>query len=101
MAALNEALREAIADVSPEHAQELRHVVAGVMAEIGDTLITPAVRAFPELDLDESTWIAVAKARAGVRFNAPVVGQDTDAVLREVGLTEAQIGALRQRGVVG
>jgi formyl-CoA transferase len=34
------------------------------------------------------------------RRNAPVLGQDTDAVLREVGLTEAQISALRQRGVV-
>jgi formyl-CoA transferase len=37
----------------------------------------------------------------GQRRNAPELGQDTDAVLPEVGLTEAQIGALRQRGVVG
>jgi formyl-CoA transferase len=29
-----------------------------------------------------------------------VLGQDTDAVLREVGLTEAQIAALKERGVV-
>jgi len=35
------------------------------------------------------------------RRKAPALGQDTDAVLREVELTEAQIGALRQRGVVG
>jgi formyl-CoA transferase len=34
------------------------------------------------------------------RRNAPALGQDTDAVLREVGLTEAQITALRERGVV-
>jgi formyl-CoA transferase len=34
------------------------------------------------------------------RRNAPTLGQDTDAVLREVGLSEAQISALRQRGVV-
>jgi hypothetical protein len=34
----------------------------------------------------------------GQRRNAPELGQDTDAVLREVGLTEAQIGALRQAG---
>jgi formyl-CoA transferase len=32
--------------------------------------------------------------------NAPRLGQDTDAVLREVGLTEAQIAELRTRGVV-
>ena len=36
----------------------------------------------------------------GHRHNAPTVGQDTDAVLRELGLSEAQIAGLRQRGVV-
>ena len=34
------------------------------------------------------------------RRNAPTLGQDTDAVLREVGLSEVQIAELRQRGVV-
>jgi formyl-CoA transferase len=36
----------------------------------------------------------------GHRRNAPRLGQDTDAVLREVGLTEEQIAALKQRGIV-
>ena len=36
----------------------------------------------------------------GHRRNAPTLGQDSDAVLREIGLTDAQISALRQRGVV-
>jgi formyl-CoA transferase len=35
------------------------------------------------------------------RRNAPAPGQDTDVVLREVRLTEAQINALRESGVVG
>jgi formyl-CoA transferase len=35
------------------------------------------------------------------RRNAPELGQDTEAVLREVGLSDAQIAALRARGVVG
>lgn len=35
-----------------------------------------------------------------VRSAAPRLGEDTDAVLREVGLNEAQIAALRARGVV-
>ena len=35
------------------------------------------------------------------RRNAPAVGQDTDAVLREIGLTTAQIQALQERGIVG
>jgi formyl-CoA transferase len=38
---------------------------------------------------------------AGHRRNAPALGADTDAVLREVGLSEAQIMALRERGVIG
>ena len=36
----------------------------------------------------------------GHQRNAPTLGQDTDAVLREVGLSDAQISALRERGVV-
>jgi formyl-CoA transferase len=35
-----------------------------------------------------------------VRSSAPRLGEDTDAVLREIGLTEAQIAALRERKVV-
>ncbi|WP_157268933.1 CaiB/BaiF CoA transferase family protein [Azohydromonas aeria] len=36
----------------------------------------------------------------GVRSPAPKLGDDTDAVLREIGLTEQQIAALRERKVV-
>jgi formyl-CoA transferase len=35
-----------------------------------------------------------------VRSSAPKLGDDTDAVLREIGLTEQQIAALRERKVV-
>jgi formyl-CoA transferase len=35
-----------------------------------------------------------------VRNSAPKLGDDTDAVLREIGLTEPQIAALRERKVV-
>jgi formyl-CoA transferase len=35
-----------------------------------------------------------------IRSSAPGLGEDTDAVLREIGLTEAQIAALRERKVV-
>ena len=34
------------------------------------------------------------------RHNAPRLGQDTDAVLHELGLTEEQIAGLRSRGVI-
>ncbi|GAA0757370.1 CoA transferase [Ideonella azotifigens] len=36
----------------------------------------------------------------GVRSSAPRLGEDTDAVLRELGLTAAQIAALRDRRIV-
>jgi len=36
----------------------------------------------------------------GVRSAAPHLGEDTDAVLREVGLTDEQIAALRSKGIV-
>lgn len=36
----------------------------------------------------------------GLRSPAPQLGGDTDAVLREVGLSEEQIAALRERGIV-
>jgi formyl-CoA transferase len=35
-----------------------------------------------------------------VRSSAPKLGDDTDAVLRELGLDDAAIAALRQHGVV-
>jgi formyl-CoA transferase len=36
----------------------------------------------------------------GLRRPAPHLGGDTEAVLREMGLSDAQIAALRQRGIV-
>jgi len=44
---------------------------------------------------------ASAQAVTHARRNAPALGQDTDAVLREVGLTPEQIAVLRATGVVG
>jgi len=34
------------------------------------------------------------------RRNAPEIGQDTDAVLHDMGLTQAQIQALKDKGIV-
>ena len=36
----------------------------------------------------------------GIRSAAPHLGEDTDAVLREIGLSEEQIAALRSKGIV-
>jgi formyl-CoA transferase len=35
------------------------------------------------------------------RRHAPTLGQDSTEVLKDVGLTDAQIAALRERGIVG
>jgi formyl-CoA transferase len=42
----------------------------------------------------------LSRTPGGHRRNAPAIGQDTDAVLREVGLTPAQIQALKDQGIV-
>jgi hypothetical protein len=70
MAALNEALREAIVGLSPQDQQHIKHAFGQVMGEITLTLINPAVSAFPELKPDESTWASVARARAAARSDA-------------------------------
>jgi formyl-CoA transferase len=35
------------------------------------------------------------------RSNAPTLGQDTDAILKEIGLSAAQIEKLKASGIVG
>ena len=42
----------------------------------------------------------LSRTPGGHRLNAPALGQDTDAVLREAGLTPAQVQLLRDRGVI-
>ena len=42
----------------------------------------------------------LSRTPGGLRHLAPTLGQDTDAVLTEMGLTPAQIQILRARGVV-
>jgi len=69
MAALDTALREAISDISLEDATELKRKFGQAMGEIVEQVINPALKSFPELTPDESTWREVAKARASARAN--------------------------------
>jgi hypothetical protein len=66
MAALNEALREAIVGLSPQDQQALQLTFGQVMGEI----IEKTAQAFPELEPSQDTWATVAKARAAARANA-------------------------------
>jgi hypothetical protein len=70
MAALNEALREALHGLSPQDQESLKLSFGRAMGEVVDALINPAVQAFPELEPDEATWTSVAKARARLRAAA-------------------------------
>ena len=66
-----------------------RGMLRTVAMEDGSALMVPGV--VPRL----------SATPGGQWRQAPALGQDSEAVLREVGLTEAQIAALRSRGVIG
>jgi formyl-CoA transferase len=60
-----------------------------------------------EVRMDDGSLLAVpgivpklSRTPGGHRRNAPQIGQDTDAVLREMGLSDAQIQALKDKGIV-
>lgn len=86
-------------------------VPAGKIYTVADIAADPHYAArgmLQKVQMDDGSEIAVpgfvpklSATPGSQRRHAPTLGQDTDAVLREVGLTEAQISALRQRGIVG
>lgn len=92
-------------------ALEAAHVPAGRIYTVADIAADPHYAARGMLlptRLDDGSEVLLpgfvpklSATPAGHRRNAPALGADTDAVLREVGLSEAQIAALRERGVVG
>jgi formyl-CoA transferase len=60
-----------------------------------------------KIDLDDGTELSLpgivpklSRTPGGHRRNAPSIGQDTDAVLQEMGLKADQIQALRDKGIV-
>jgi formyl-CoA transferase len=86
------------------------HVPAGRIYTIADIAADPHYRArgmLAQVTMDDGSKLAVpgivpkqSRTPGGHRRNAPALGQDTDAVLREIGLTPDQIRALKQRGIV-
>lgn len=77
-----------VADIAADEHYAARGMLAQVVMDDGSLLAVPGF--VPKLSLTPGSH----------RRNAPTLGQDTEAVLREVGLSEAQITALRERGVV-
>jgi formyl-CoA transferase len=77
-----------VADIAADAHYAARGMLEQVTLDDGSTLTVPGF--VPKLSLTPG----------GHHRNAPALGQDTDAVLREVGLSEVQIAELRARGVV-
>ncbi|MGE0097218.1 MAG: CaiB/BaiF CoA transferase family protein [Hydrogenophaga sp.] len=77
-----------VADIAADPHYQARGMLETVRMADGSDLTVPGI--VPKL----------SRTPGGHRRNAPDVGQDTDAVLREIGLTPMQIDELRRRGVV-
>jgi len=85
-------------------------VPAGRIYTVADIAADPHYRArgmLQEVQLDDGSTLSVpgivprlSATPGSHRRNAPTLGQDSSAVLREIGLTDAQIAALRERGIV-
>ncbi|MDB5945108.1 MAG: L-carnitine dehydratase/bile acid-inducible protein [Ramlibacter sp.] len=86
------------------------HVPSGRIYTVADIAADPHYQARGMLDqirLDDGSMLAVpgvvpklSLTPGGHRRNAPSLGQDTDAVLHEIGLTAEQIRALKERGII-
>ncbi|MCZ8253452.1 MAG: CaiB/BaiF CoA-transferase family protein [Hylemonella sp.] len=77
-----------VADIAADPHYAARGMLQTVAMEDGSALMVPGV--VPRLSVTPG----------GQWRQAPALGQDSEAVLREVGLTEEQIAALRARGVI-
>ena len=77
-----------IADIANDAHYQARGMIEKITLADGSQLSVPGV--VPKL----------SRTPGGLRNLAPALGQDTDAVLTEMGLTPAQIQTLRERGVV-
>ncbi len=77
-----------VADIAKDQHYQARGMIDHVHMDDGTELAVPGIT--PKL----------SRTPGGHRRNAPAIGQDTDAVLRGIGLTPAQIQALKDQGIV-
>ena len=77
-----------IADIANDEHYQARGMIERITMAGGATLAVPGV--VPKLSLTPGSQ----------HRNAPTLGQDTDAVLRNMGLSDEQIASLKTRGIV-
>jgi formyl-CoA transferase len=77
-----------VADIAADPHYRARGMLQQVQLPDGRTIDVPGI--CPKL----------SATPGGHRRNAPALGEDSDAVLQELGLTREQIGMLRERGIV-
>jgi formyl-CoA transferase len=77
-----------VADIAADPHYQAREMIQQVQMDDGTSLAVPGI--IPKL----------SRTPGSHRRNAPTIGQDTDAVLNEIGLTAAQIQALKDKGIV-
>jgi formyl-CoA transferase len=92
-------------------ALEAAAVPSGRIYTVADIAADPHYRArgmLEEVTLADGSRLALpgivpklSRTPGGHRRPAPALGQDTDAVLHEIGLTPQQVEALRARGIIG
>ena len=77
-----------VADIAADPHYQARGMLASVRMDDGSTLAVPGI--VPKLSATPGQH----------RRNAPALGQDTDGVLRELGLSPEQIQGLKDKGIV-
>ncbi|MBP6814017.1 MAG: CoA transferase [Burkholderiaceae bacterium] len=77
-----------VADIAADPHYQARGMIETVRMPDGSALSVPGI--VPKL----------SRTPGSHRRNAPALGQDTDAVLGEIGLTPAQIQALKDKGII-
>ena len=77
-----------VADIAADPHYAARGMLQQITLASGEQLTVPGI--VPKL----------SRTPGGQHRNAPRLGQDTDAVMRELGLSEEQIAGLRSRGVI-
>ncbi len=77
-----------IADIANDPHYQARGMIHPLKMDDGTTLSVPGI--VPKL----------SRTPGQIRRTAPAIGQDTDTVLRDLGLTPEQIQTLRQQGIV-